>query len=141
MADLIYNNFKTKLLNGANIDLDDDTLKVALVTSSYTPDQDAHEFFDDVTNEISGTGYTAGGEALTSTTVTQDDANDRVDMDAANVEWTTATFTAAAAVLYKDTGTASTSPLILYWDFGGDQTVTAQTFRLVFNASGILRLT
>jgi hypothetical protein len=71
MADVIYNSFKTDLLKG-NIDFESDTIKVALVTDSYTPDQDSHDFFDDVTNEVSGTGYTAGGETLTSKSVTQD---------------------------------------------------------------------
>ena len=48
MADVIYNSFKANIMNGS-IDLDTDTIKVALVTSSYTPDQDAHEDFADVT--------------------------------------------------------------------------------------------
>ena len=60
MADVIYNAYKKGLGDGA-IDWLNDTIKVMLVTSAYTPDQDAHDFKDDITNEISGTGYTAGG--------------------------------------------------------------------------------
>src|SRR3712207_1302567 len=69
MANVIYNSFKRNIMSGG-IDLDTDTIKVALVTSSYTPDQDAHDNFDDVTNEVSGTGYTARGVTLGSVTVT-----------------------------------------------------------------------
>jgi hypothetical protein len=50
------------------------TLKVALTTSTYTPNQDTHHFFSDITNEITGTGYTAGGATLTSPTTTYDTA-------------------------------------------------------------------
>jgi hypothetical protein len=49
VADVIYNSFKRKIADGS-IDLDTDTIWVALVDSGYTPDQDAHEFTDDVTN-------------------------------------------------------------------------------------------
>jgi hypothetical protein len=54
MADAIYNSFKKKSMDGS-IDLDSDTIKVMLVTSSYTPGQGAHGFRDDVTNEAFGT--------------------------------------------------------------------------------------
>jgi hypothetical protein len=48
-------------------DWDTDTIKCALTTSTYTVDIDTHDFFNDVTNEITGTGYTAGGATLAST--------------------------------------------------------------------------
>lgn len=57
------------------VDPDSDVLKVALVTSSYTPDLGVHDFFDDVTGEVVGTGYTAGGVTLASVTVTGTVAN------------------------------------------------------------------
>lgn len=137
MADVIYNSAKTKLLNG-NIDLDTDTIKVALVTSSYTPDQDSHDFFDDVTDEVSGTGYSGGGAALANKTVTQDNTNNRGVFDADDATWTTSTITARGAVLYKDSGVASTSPLICYFDFTSDKSSTAGDFTIQWNASGIL---
>src|SRR5438477_2232621 len=86
-----------------------DTIKTMLCTSSYTPDQDAHEFKSSVTNEISGTGYTAGGATLASKTVTADSSTNETRLDAADVSWTVATFTARYAVVYKSTGTDSTS--------------------------------
>jgi hypothetical protein len=57
------------------IDWDTDTIKVALTTSTYTPNLDTHDYFDDITNEITGTGYTAGGATLASKTITYTAAN------------------------------------------------------------------
>lgn len=140
MASVFYNGFKLKIQNGS-IDMDTDTIKCALVTSTYSPNIDTHVFWSDVTNEVSGTGYTAGGATLASVTVTQDNTNDRGVVDAADVTWSTATITARAAVLYKSTGTASTSPLICYIDFGSDQTSSGGNFVIQWNASGIFALT
>jgi hypothetical protein len=126
MASLIYNKFLDYL---ADADISDDTFKVALVTSSYTPDKDTHEHFDDVTNEVSGTGYTAGGETVTGT-LTLDTANDKLTLEFASTSWTSATITARGAVYYSSTGTASTSTLIAYNDFGSDVAVTSGTLAL-----------
>lgn len=139
MADVIYNSFKKKIMDGS-IDLDTDTIKVALVTSSYTPDQDAHDFFDDVTNEVSGTGYSAGGATLANKAVTQDNTGNKGVFDADDVTWSTSTITARGAVLYKSTGTASTSALICYIDFGSDKSSAGGNFTIQWNASGILTL-
>lgn len=139
MANVIYNNFKAKIMDGS-IDLDTDTIKVALVTSSYTPDADTHDFFDDVTNEVSGTGYTAGGAEITSLAVTVDTTDDEGVFDGADVTWATSTITAAGAVIYKDSGASTTSPLICYFDFGGDKTSSAGNFVVSWNAEGILNL-
>lgn len=139
MADVIYNNFKKLIINGG-IDLDTDTIKVALVTSAYTPDQDTHDFFDDVTNEVVGTGYTAGGASLANKAVTADNTDNEGVFDADDVSWTTSTITARGAVIYKSTGTASTSALICYLDFTSDKTSTAGTFTIAWNAEGILNL-
>lgn len=126
-------------MNGG-IDLDTDTIKVALVTADYTPSQDDHEYFDDVTNEITGTGYTAGGATLADITVTQDNTGNTAVVDAADSSWASASFTARAAVIYKDTGDAATSPLIKYVDFGANKTVANDTFVVIWDADGILTL-
>lgn len=139
MADVIYNSFKKKIMDGS-IDLDTDTIKVALVTSSYTPDQDTHDFFDDVTNEVSGTGYSAGGASIANKAVTADNTDNEGVFDADDVTWSTSTITARGAVIYKSTGTASTSALICYLDFGSDKTSTAGNFTIQWNAEGILNL-
>ena len=139
MASVTFNSFKKHLMNGG-IDLDTDTIRVALVTEDYTPDQDAHEYFDDVTNEVVGVGYTADGAALAGKAVTQDDTDNEGVFDANDTEWTTATITARAAVIWKDTGTDATSPLIRYHDFGEDKTTTGTTFTITWAAEGILNL-
>lgn len=126
------------LLNGANLwDWDTDTIKISLHTSTYTPDLDTHDFWNDATNEISGTGYSTGGATLTTSAATYDTASDQVRIDATDPQWTTASFTARIAVIYKSTGVSSTSPLIIYIDFGGDETVTSGTFTIQFDSTGI----
>ena len=126
MASLIYNSAIDDIVRGA-IDADTDTFKAMLVTSSYTPNKDTHDKRDDVTNEVTGTGYTAGG-VTTACTVTKDTANDRVTLQFAAVSWATSTITARALVIYKSTGTASTDNLVAYNDFGSDVSSTAGTF-------------
>lgn len=139
MADVIYNSFKAKIMDGS-IDLDTDTIKVALVTSTYVPNQDTHDFFDDVTNEVTGTGYTAGGASLASKTVTADNTDNEGVFDAADVTWTSSTITARGAVIYKSTGVASTSALICYLDFTTDQSSSSGDFTIQWNSEGILNL-
>lgn len=140
MADVIYNSFKRDIANGA-IDLDTDTIKVMLVTSSYTADQDAHTKRSDVTNEVVGTGYSTGGSALANKTVTADNTGNKGVFDADDLTWSTSTITARGAVLYKSRGGASSADeLICYIDFGADKVSTAGTFTISWNAEGILNL-
>lgn len=140
IASLVYNSFKEEALKGT-IDLSADTIKMALLTSSYTPDQDAHDFYDDVSaNEVAASGsYSAGGATL-AVTVSQDNTDNEGVFDATDVSFTSATITARYAVIYKSTGTAGTSPLICLIDFGTDQISTAGTFTVTFAAEGIMNL-
>ena len=119
------------------IDLNSDTIKVALCTSTYTPDQDAHDYFNDITNEVTGTGYTAGGATLGSAAVSYTGGTNTFAFDGADVSWATSTITARYAIVYDSTGTSSTSPLICYVDFGADVSTTAGTFTLTWDAAGI----
>lgn len=139
MADVIYNSFKAKIMDGS-IDLDTDTIKVMLVTSTYVANQDTHDFKDDITNEVSGTGYTAGGAALAGKAVTADNTDNEGVFDANDVTWPSSTITARAAVLYKDTGVAATSPIIAYIDFLADKTSSNGDFTIAWNAEGIINL-
>lgn len=139
MADVFYNGFKKNIMNG-NIDFDTDTIKVALVTSAYTPDVDTHEDFADVTNEVTGTGYTAGGDTITNPAVTQDNTGDTGVFDGDDVSWPSSTITARGAVIYKDTGNAATSWLIAYLDFTTDESSSDGTFSIQWSADGILTL-
>jgi len=136
-----YGSLITKAFN-KEVDFDTDTIKVALVSSSYTPNQDTHDYWDDVSsNEVSGTGYTAGGATLASKSVTYDSGTNVTKFDAADVSWTSSTITARYAVVYLDTGTASTSPLIAYVDFGSDQSSSSGTFQIVWDSAGIFTTT
>ncbi|AFO71759.1 hypothetical protein CcrKarma_gp076 [Caulobacter virus Karma] len=132
MASLVYNSMLHDLVNG-DIAFDTDTFKVMLVTSAYTPNKDTHTRKNQVTNEVTGAGYTAGGQT-SAVTITPDTANDREDLSFATVTWTSATITARAAVIYKDTGTATTSPLIAYVDFGTDVSSTNANFAVSFSS-------
>lgn len=141
----LYAKFPENALGGNSggdspIDYLTDTIKCALVTSSYTPNQTTHEWWSDVSaNETSGTGYSAGGATLASKTIS---ASSLVTtMDAADPSWASSTITARYAVFYKDTGTGSTSPLIAYADFGGNISSTNGTFTVVLNASGLATIT
>ena len=127
MASLIYNSAIDDIVRGA-IDADTDTFKALLVTSSYSPNKDTDLKRSAVTNEVSGTGYTAGG-VTTACTVTKDTANDRVTLQFAAVSWATSTITARALVIYKSRGGASSADeLVAYNDFGSDVSSTAGTF-------------
>jgi hypothetical protein len=127
MASLLYNSAVDDMARGA-IDFDTDTFKVMLVTSSYTPDKDTHDKRNDVTNEVSGTGYTAGG-VTSACTVTKDTANDRVTLSFAAVSWASSTITARGAVIYKSRGGASSADeLVAYNDFGSDVASASGTF-------------
>src|SRR5690348_1638843 len=75
------------------VDLLDDSIKVMLCTSSYTPDQDAHDYKNDVTNEVSGTGYTAGGAALANDTLTYTGGTNTLKYDADDLTFSTVTLT------------------------------------------------
>jgi len=141
MASAIYNSFKRDIANGS-IDLDTDTIKVMLVTSTYVPNVDTHDKRDDITNEVVGTNYVAGGGTLAGKTVTVDNTNDRAIFDGDNQVWAAASITARGAVLYKSRGgAASADELICYIDFGSDITSTGADFTLSFNAVGIIALT
>ena len=120
MASLIFNSFPDDVCKG-NIDCDSDTFKMLLVTSSYTPNKDTHTKRSDITNEVAnGNGYTTGGVTV-ACTVAKDTATDRVTLTFAAGSWPSSTITAAAAVIYKSRGGASSADeLVFYNDFGGN---------------------
>jgi hypothetical protein len=125
------------------------TYKVALsnatgpVTESTSGISTAKLFTDwtsNVTAEISGTGYTAGGATLGSVTWAAGGSNNTVaTWTAGNPSWSSASFTANQAIFYESS--ASTYQLICWWDFGGATTVTAATLTLTVSGSGLLTAT
>ncbi len=139
MSSFIYNSAKLLILQGA-FDFANDEFKVALVNAGYLGDRDAHEVFADISNEVSGTNYTAGGKILDNIALTRDDANDRAVLDADNLVWPVASFTARAAVLYHNTGSSATSPLLAYIDFEEDLEAAGEDFTLQWHEDGIISL-
>jgi hypothetical protein len=150
MASIVYNTAKQLMADGT-IDLDTNTIKVMLVTSTYTPDKD-HDYVDaggasdPCDAEIDVTGYTrgfngAGRKTLASADVTTDKTNDRAEFDATDVTWTAlgSGATIAGAILIKEGTSDADSRLIAYIDLtdtatnGGDITIQ-------WNAEGILQL-
>lgn len=132
MASLNYNSFLEDLARGA-INMDTDTFKVMLVTSAYTENKDTHTKRSDITNEVTGTGYTAGGVTCT-VTVTKDTTNDRLDITLGAVSWPSSTITARKAVYYKSRGGAATADeLVAVNDFGSDVISTGATFSLALS--------
>lgn len=127
MASSLYNHFLAKGLNGT-IDCDTDSFKGMLVTASYTFDAD-HDFRNDITNEVSGTGYTAGGAAVT-IAVTTNTTSDLTSISFSEPSWSTATITnARAMVVYKNRGGASSADeLVAFLDFTTNVSSTAATF-------------
>lgn len=142
MADFTYNNWFERAYDGSGDNLANggDTIKIALLTSAYTPDRDTHDFFDDLTNEVVGTGYVAGGATIANQSWVQNDTLDKAVYNGDPVEWPGSTITARYGVVYKDTGTPGTSPLIQLLDFGGDQSTSGSTFKITPDANGYFRL-
>lgn len=135
MADIIPTSFKADL-GKANINWPTDTFKIMLLTSTATPAATWAKR-SDVTNEVSGTGYTAGGNTLGTGVVTASGTTQQYSITGGSTAWTTATITARYAVIYKSRGGASTADeLVVIYDFTADKTSTAGTFTLTFNASG-----
>ncbi len=128
MPSLIYNSAVRDEAVGS-IDYDTDTFKMMLTTSAYVADKDAHSKRSSVTNEVTGTGYTAGGTTVAVTVAAVDTANDRVVITFGSVNWPTSTITARHGVIYKSRGGASSADeLICNVDFGSDIVSTAGTF-------------
>lgn len=136
MASLIFNSCLDDTVRG-NIDFDTDTFKVMLTTSAYVEDKDAHTKRSNISGEVVGAGYTAGGNTV-AVTVTKDLANDRVDISLGGTTWPSSTITARKAIYYKSRGGANTADeIVAVVDFGADVvssngtfTLTASTLRL-----------
>jgi len=142
MASKVYGNAIKAAFN-KEIDWDTDSIKVALLGSGYTPNQDSHDYWDDVlANEVTGTGYTSGGAALGGKTATYDAGTNTVKFDANDVTWTGSTITARYAVVYDDSGaTAGAKALIAYFDFTTDRASSNGEFVIRWGADGVFSAT
>lgn len=144
MAWVIYDEYRLRQFDGNALDHDTpggNGFKIALVTNSYTPDQGVHDFWNDASaNEVSGTNYTAGGNVISTPTITMSGAG-LLTFDAADpATWSqhaSGFSNARYAILYRDTGTASTSELIAYNNFGSDKGNVSGDLTVSLDASGI----
>ena len=126
--------FKKDLLLGDH-HLDTDDIYIALYTSSATLNAttDGYTTSNEISN-ASGSAYSAGGKALTSPTVTLSGTTAFVDF--ADVSWTSASFTANGALIYRQDGGAPTDDAVVVLAFGGDFTASNGTFTIQFPAAG-----
>jgi hypothetical protein len=133
MASLIYDSCIDDVVRG-NINFVSDTFKAMIVTSAYTPNKGTHTKRSDVSNEVTGTGYTAGGQVVTAT-VTKDTTNHRIDITLSDPSWSGSTITGRALVVYKSRGgAASADELVAYIDNGSDVSSTSGTWSFDINA-------
>jgi len=117
--------FKQNLLNG-NEDFTAGSYKIALYTSFANLGADTLAYT--TTNEITGTGYTAGGKALTD--IAPATSGTVAYISFSNVTWNPASFTAAGALIYN----ATTNAAVCVLSFGSDKTATS-TFTITFPAA------
>jgi hypothetical protein len=146
-----FPEFETKMGTAA-INLSSDTLTVGLIASgtftwgstpegytyvsSFLAGDGTHGALTEVSGggysrqALSGVSFSASGEVVTLTAST-------------NPSWSSATFSTVYGFLYDSTvgGSDSAHPIILYWDFGGTQSVSGATFTLTINGSGLVTWT
>lgn len=149
MAVTVSGMFVNTWINGLNgthvINLDLETHKCALYDNTITPnfsDTAANSRYGAgafATGEISGTGYTAGGALLTSTTVTESPSG-TIMWDAADVAWATSTITnARCCMIYADAiTTPNAKPAIILVDFGAAYSSAGGTFTITWAAGGVM---
>jgi hypothetical protein len=124
-------SFKVDILDGT-FDFSSGTsqvFKIALYTSAATLGATTTAY--SVTNEVSGTGYSAGGNTLT-ISANPTSSGTTAFLDFADTTWSTATITARGALIYLAGGT---NPAVAVLDFGSDKTSTAGDFTIVFPAA------
>jgi hypothetical protein len=124
----VTDSFKEQLLLAVH-DFTTDVIKMALYTSSASIDNTTAAY--SATNEVSGAGYTAGGNTLTATVTKQ---GIYTILDFADSSWTTATFTCRGALVYNS---SKANKSIFVLDFGTDKTVSGGTLTVQFPAADV----
>lgn len=117
-----------------DVDVDTDTFTMQLVQDAYTPDFNNHDFEADITNEVSGTGYSAPGKDMAGEAVTI--GGGVWTFDATDTQWTTATISSIRGRVIFD-NTLTSDPLLVATNFAADYTVTNGTLTIQENGSGI----
>ena len=145
----LTNTFKEELLGGYHsFNASGDTpagsaFKIALYTNSATLGTTTTAY--SASNEISGTGYSSGGKALTNTGVAKSTVTSYTDFS--DVSWTSASFTARGCLIYNSSSISglTSNAAVCSIDFGGDKTVSSGTFTIQFptndSSDAIIRIT
>jgi hypothetical protein len=115
----------TYLLATKAIDFVNDTFQIILMADGYVFDKDDHEYYADVSaSELTtGNGYTAGGQALTNNVVTENDTDNRTDIEFDDAAWTASGGSIGptpGAIIFDDS--VANDPIVGYIYFGGDKT-------------------
>lgn len=120
-----------------------DTIKAALVRSTYTPNQDSDSNYNDITAaEAPATGgYTTGGLTIANRSIAYDAATNEVRFLGDDVTWAASTITARYLVIYDDTPSAGSKWLLGYVNFGADQASSSSSFPISFSGRKVLRIT
>lgn len=149
MAATLFLEAKSKF-GKAGINWTTDTIKILLMGTGYTLDAVNHRNLSDVSSaQVTGTGYTQGGVLLTQANriISEDTVNKEAEYKAANVTFTALDVTTpadkkvAGVIIYKDTGTPSTSTLICFLDGSDYPKVTnGGDFTVQFAAEGCFKL-
>ena len=128
MANVVPYSFAQELLKGSH-DFINDTIKLALYTAGsgapYAVSSTIYE--SSVSNQVSGTGYTTGGNTLNNAVVANQTNVATLTFD--QTQWTSATFGAAYGVIYNDT---DGDKLVVVLDFGGTKSCSNGTFTITF---------
>jgi hypothetical protein len=139
-------SFKVDLLNGIHAfgttvtrgSTTADTFKIALYTSSATLDATTTAY--STSNEVAGTGYSAGGNTL-SVSQTPTSTSTTAWLDFADTTWSTSTITANGALVYNST---QSDKAVAVLAFGGDKTSTNGDFTVIFptadSSNAIIRI-
>lgn len=112
-------------------------VKVLMCTDTEAPNFDTHNFRDDIAAEVTGTGYTTGGIAITSTELTL--SSGVMTYDAADASWSSSTIPSAMAAVgyFARGGAASADELVWLSDFVSAASSSSGTFTIQWSASGI----
>ena len=140
---VVYNNYKNIALLGG-VDLVNDTINIALMTSAYSPDIDNESFYSDIQSSgkelPTGGGYVTSGVPLTGKSVSTNTNANAAFFNASDVVWNNATFDTMGAVIYKAGSTPSTSPLLFFVDFYAIKSSFEESFTIDWNTSGVMQL-
>jgi hypothetical protein len=130
MASIVYDSFLADVFAGTCTTAS--TYKAMLVTSAYTEDRGAHSKRSSVTNEVTGTGYTAGGNTVT-LSASLNTTTHKLTLTIPTTSWASSSITARKLIVYKSTGTAANDNLVCCIDNGVDLVSSSST--MTWNSS------